>query len=284
VLHCHQYTPYVYGVLGAAFTPCKVIFTEHGRFHPDQRKLKRVLANPLLNLYTDYITAISSATREALVNFENFPKHKIRVVYNGIDDTEYVRSVSTNSKRQFLGIPEKAQVIGTVARLDHIKNHKMMINALKIVHHTYPDTFLIIVGDGPERETLELLASELKLSSRVIFTGFREDTHLFYKTMDIFLLTSLSEGTAMTLLEAMATGLPCVATDVGGNPEIVMDGETGFIIPSNDEITLAEKICTLFRNEDLMKKMGKAGRRRFEENFTVDKMVSSYQAIYDRVA
>ncbi|GAF79083.1 unnamed protein product, partial [marine sediment metagenome] len=139
------------------------------------------------------------------------------------------------------------------------------------------------VGDGPEREKLESVASELEVSSKVRFTGFREDPHLFYKIMDIFLLTSFSEGTAMTLLEAMASGLPCIVTDVGGNPEIVIKGETGFVIPSNDEKALAEKICTLLSNTKLKKEMGKAGRRRFEENFTVEKMVKAYEALYDEL-
>jgi sugar transferase (PEP-CTERM/EpsH1 system associated) len=280
VLHCHQYTPYVYGVLGAAFTRTKVIFTEHGRFYPDQLKLKRVSVNPLLNLLTDSVTAISSATREALVKFENFPNNKIRIVYNGIDGSRYRCAEDSNLKKS-LGVNKDAKVIGTVARLDSIKNQKIMIKALKIVQQTYPKTFLIMVGDGPEREPLEALTSDLGLSSHVLFTGFREDAHLFYKTMDIFLLTSFSEGTAMTLLEAMASSLPCIATDVGGNPEIVRDGETGFIIPSNDEITLAETICTLFGNEELMKKIGNTGRERFEEQFTVEKMVRAYEDMYD---
>lgn len=280
VLHCHQYTPYVYSVSGAAFTPCKVIFTEHGRFYPDQRKLKRVFINPLLNLFTDYVTAISSATRNALVKFENFPRDKIAVVYNGIDDSNYVLPQNPNLKES-LSISEDAYVLGTVARLDSIKNQKMMIKALKIVRQNYPETYLIIVGDGPERENLESFVSDLELSSCVILTGFREDAHLFYNIMDIFLLTSFSEGTAMTLLEAMATGLPCIGTDVGGNPEIVRNRETGFIIPSDDENALAEKINCLFSNKTMMKNMGEAGRKIFEENFTVKKMVGSYQAMYD---
>jgi len=280
VLHCHQYTPYVYGVLGAAFTPCKIIFTEHGRFHPDRKKFKRTLINPFLNLFTDDVTAISSATCNALADFENFPRNKIRIIYNGIDDAKYLRPYDPNLKNA-LGISEDARILGTVARLDPIKNQKMMIKALKIVRQIYPETFLIIVGDGPEREELENLASEIQLSSHVIFTGFREDAHLFYRIMNIFLLSSFSEGTAMTILEAMATGLPCIVTDVGGNPEIVENGETGFVVPNNDEKVLAEKINYLLGNEIMMKKMGKAGRRRFEENFTVKKMVKSYQAIYD---
>lgn len=280
VLHCHQYTPYIYGLLGAAFTKAKVVFTEHGRFYPDERKFKRVLLNPFLNLFTDYVTAISSATRDALVEFENFPREKIRIIYNGIDDSRYVLH-EDKSLRQSLGIKEGALILGTVARLDPIKNQKMMIKALKIIQQNYPETFLLIIGDGPERGKLESLASQLNLSSRVLFTGFKEDVHQYLNIMDIFLLTSFSEGTAVTLLEAMASGLPCIVTNVGGNPEIVQDGETGFVIPSDDEKALSEKICILFSNIDLMKRMGKAGRKRFEDNFTVDRMVSAYEAMYD---
>jgi len=280
VLHCHQYTPYFYGIMGAAFTRCRVIFTEHGRFYPDIRKVKRVLINPILSLFTDGITAISAATRDALIRFENFPKDKIKVVYNGIDDARYLLPQDPNIKDS-LGISEKAYILGTVARLDPIKNQKMMIKALNIVRQKYPETFLIIVGDGPERKNLEQFTEELGLSSHVIFTGFREDTHLFYKIMNIFLLTSFSEGTAMTLLEAMATGLPCIATAVGGNPEIVKEGETGFLIPSDDENILAEKIIALLADENMIERMGKSGRRRFEENFTVEKMVCSYQSMYE---
>lgn len=279
VLHCHQYTPYIYGLFGAAMTPCKVIFTEHGRFYPDHRKLKRVLINPFLNLFTDDVTAISAATREALIQYENFPGNKVRVVYNGIHDARFLMPPDPELKKS-LGIRETARVLATVARLDPIKNQKMMLRAVKIVQQDYPETVLILVGDGPERESLENLTSELGLSASVIFTGFREDAHRFYKIADIFLLTSFSEGTAMTLLEAMAAGIPCIGTDVGGNPEIIRDQETGFIVPSDDENMLAEKIKQLFRDEALIKRMGRSGRTRFEENFTVEKMVQAYQEMY----
>ncbi len=283
ILHCHQYTPYIYGLFASIFTSTKIIFTEHGRFFPDQRKIKRVFLNPLLNLFTDYITAISSATRDALVEFENFPPQKIKIIYNGIDHFKYI-TPNNSSVKQSLGINQKGYVLGTVARLDPIKNHRLMIKALESVRQAFPETFLIIVGDGPERENLESFASKLGLSSYVIFTGFREDIHNYMKIIDVFLLTSFSEGTAMTLLEAMASSLPCIVTEVGGNPEIVKDEETGFVIPNDNEKILSEKICKLLDDDILKKEMGVAGRKRFEENFTVDKMVSAYENIYDEIA
>jgi glycosyltransferase involved in cell wall biosynthesis len=280
VLHCHQYSPYVYGVLGAAFTGCRVIFTEHGRHYPDVRRPKRILANPILSLLTEYINAISAATRKALIEYENFPGDRIDVVYNGIDDIQF-KLEGHDKLRQEVHLPENGYILGTVARLDAIKNQKMMIKALKRLHDDFPEACLLIVGDGPERRSLEEFAARQQVSSRVVFTGFREDAYLFYRIMDVLLLTSFSEGTSMTLLEAMAHGIPCVATDVGGNPEIVIDGKTGFLVPSEDDQTLAERISLLAKDQDLRKRMGNAGRDRFEAQFTVTKMVRAYQAMYE---
>lgn len=278
ILHCHQYTPYVYGVLGALTTKCKVIFTEHGRFFPDQRKFKRILINPLLNLVTNRVTAISKATLGALVNFENFPGHKIRVIYNGMNSDRFFKN--DTGEKLIPELDENSFVLGTVARLDPIKNQKIMIKALKRVHQKYDNIYLIIVGDGPERKNLEDLVQELELSSFVIFTGFRQDTHLLYKIMDVFLLTSFSEGTAMTLLEAMASGLPCIATDAGGNPEIVKHNETGIIIPSDNITSLAESIIRLMEDKDFKTKAGLAGIERFKKKFTIDHMIKAYEKLY----
>ena len=285
VLHCHQYTPYVYGVMAAMLTRCRVIFTEHGRFFPDVRKPKRILINPFLNLFTHRVTAISKATRQALIQYENFPARHIAVVYNGIASERFQKievEARDVEKKKLLGIDGDVKVLGTVARLDGIKNQQMMIKALKKVHQWHPETKLLIVGDGPERQNLEKLVDALELSSHVMFTGFRQDTHLFYQLMDIFLLTSFSEGTAMTLLEAMASGVPCIATGVGGNPEIVEDERSGFLVPSDDEIVLAKKISFLFNDSVLMKNMGKEGRFVFQKKFLIDNMIQIYHCMYDK--
>ena len=173
--------------------------------------------------------------------------------------------------------------MGTVARLDPIKNHEMMIRSLKAVQALHPDTYLIIVGDGPERQRLQCLASDFQLGRHVIITGYREDTEAFYKIMDLFLLTSFSEGMAMTLLEAMACGLPCVATDVGGNAEVVCGGLTGLIIPSGDEAKLGQAICRLLGDKEMRQRMGSEGQKRFSEKFTASRMAQEYEALYDKM-
>ncbi len=280
ILHCHQYTPYTYGVLASFLLPCDVIFTEHGRFYPDVRKFKRVMINPLLEKITKRITAISSATVSALIKYENFSSQKIDLVYNGLEDSKYNISASRNIKKEF-DIPEDVYIIGTVARLDPIKNQKMMFHALKSIKEKIPEIKLLVIGDGPERKSLENLVIELQLQENVVFTGFRNDVHLFYQIMDIFLLTSFSEGTAMTLIEAMASSLPCIVTDVGGNPEVVINNETGIVIPSDRHDLLTTTVCELLWDTAKIKKMGQAGRQRFEQNFTIEKMVDAYQKLYE---
>lgn len=280
VAHCHQYTPYVYGVLAALGTGVKVIFTEHGRFYPDRSTTKRKLVNPLLGCCTDHITAISAATRQALIRIENFSVRDVTVLYNGIDGRPYLAN-KTNLQRNDLSLPEKAFCLGTVARLDPIKNQTMMLRALDAVLRDDDSVHLLIVGDGPERRHLEQEVLRLGLNAHVHFTGFRDDIADLMKLMDVFLLTSFSEGTAMTLLEAMATALPCLATAVGGNPEIVIDGQTGFLVPSDDHHALAEKIMLLRSNPQLAIRLGATGRKRFGEKFSVGTMAKAYEKLYD---
>jgi len=285
VFHCHQYTPFVYGFLGALGTETRVVFTEHGRFYPDLPKPKRMLVNPVFGRLVDHMTSISKATKHALVNVERFPRSRIQVVYNGIDGAPYDHDTtrSTRLPDEFHTALSGRFVVGNVARLDPIKNHRLMLNAVKEISALHPDLHLCLVGDGPEREGLEAMAKKLGIQSHVLFTGTRQDVYLFYERMDVFILTSFSEGTAMTLLEAMASGLPCIVTDVGGNPEIIEDGNTGFVIPNNDCQALVEKISLLKQQPKLRKELGRNARRKFLRHFSVQQMTHNYENIYRKL-
>ncbi len=279
IVHCHQYTPYVYGVLAAVFTKARVVFTEHGRFYPDSSSWKRKLINPWLHRVTYATTAISAATKTALAIYENLPEPDIQVIYNGIKALQ-ADSGQVQALREELGIREDTLCLGTVARLDPIKNHPMMLKAFKMVLESDIPAKLVIVGDGDERERLLKVTRELGLESDVIFTGYDPKPQRYLALMDIYLLSSLSEGTSMTLLEAMSLGKPCVVTDAGGNPEIVEHGETGLVTPNDNPEAFADAIVDLCRDLQKKQSMGKKARERFDRLFSVESMVSAYQQLY----
>ena len=279
VLHCHQYTPYIYGLFASFGTQAKVIFTEHGRFYPDSYKWKRMLLNPILSIFTSHVTAISKATAEALIKYENFPRRKVKVIYNGINvDTESFKN--DDSLRKELNIAEDTKVLGTISRLDPIKNQPMMIEAFAEVLKSHPNTVLLIVGDGPERNKLETLCEKLNIQDKVIFTGFKVNPQRYFNIIDIFLLSSLSEGTSMTLLEAMAFKKPAVVTDVGGNPEIVRHSQTGFLTPNDNRNEFTMAINQLLSNPENTKHLGINGFLSYQQLFTASKMAIQYQDFY----
>ena len=279
VLHCHQYTPWVYGVFASIFTGAKVVFTEHGRFYPDRTSWKRKFINPFLARMTDHITAISKATKQALIDYEYIPESKIEVIYNGIAEPE-CDNKTTQLLKEKLAITEDTLVLGTISRLDPIKNHRLLVSAFARIQQKFSNAVLLIVGDGELRSTLEKMVVKLGVADKVIFTGFQTHPLPYLQLMDIFLLPSLSEGTAMTLLEAMSLSKPCIVTDVGGNPEIIEHRLNGLVTRSNDEDMLVGACELLLEDSKLRKELGTEGRKQFDKRFTVQHMQKQYQEIY----
>ena len=279
VIHCHQYTPWVYGVFASLFLNVKVVFTEHGRFYPDSGSWKRRLINPLLSFFTSNITAISEATKQALVEFEYLMPKKIMVVYNGISPQKpQLELVSTLSKQY--NIKQDTVVFGTVARLDPIKNQTLLIEAFHQALLQYPKCKLFIVGDGEEREKLEQLTAKLNITESVIFTGYITQPVNYMALMDVFVLPSLSEGTSMTLLEAMSLGKPCIVTNVGGNPEVIKGQYNGIVVGNQELEQLRDSMVTLAENKQMREELGKNGKALFNRKFFVKSMTSDYQEIY----
>ncbi|MDH3355573.1 MAG: glycosyltransferase [Chromatiales bacterium] len=282
ILHCHQYTPWIYGVLAAFATTTKVVFTEHGRFYPDSSSWKRKLINPFLHKITDATTAISNATKDALATYENLPIKDIQVIYNGISPLT-IEKTEVIQLRKSLEIGEKTLCLGTVARLDPIKNHPMMLKAFSQVLDSGIDAKLLIVGDGEMRDEIERLIKTLSLSQSVIMTGYQTRPHHYLALMDIYLLSSLSEGTSMTLLEAMSIGKPCVVTDAGGNPEIIQQGINGLVTPNDNADAFARGIETIAADENSKASMAKSAREIFEDKFSATSMVAQFQSLYQKI-
>ena len=224
------------------------------------------------------ITAISKATKAALVEYEFIPEHKIDVIYNGIEplvSTEEGRAKA----RQELRLKPEQRVIGTVARLDPIKNQAMILEAFSLLVPEFPDLVLLLVGDGPERQNLEQLTNKLKIDDRVIFAGFKSPATDYMALMELFLLPSLSEGTSMTLLEAMSLGIPSIVSNVGGNPEVVSCKFSGEVISDNKYDVLYSSIRVLLK----MKYTDKNKYliiKEFKKRFSCKVIVENYMSIY----
>lgn len=283
IVHCHQYTPFFYGRMAAFGTNAKVVFTEHGRFHPDRYRWKAMPVNRFLGLVTPGIVAISEATRQALSRYEFIPKKRIKVIYNGIRtieaDPEGARTI-----RESLGIPLDHLVMGTVARLDPVKNQPLMLRSFARVLDEHPDCWLLMVGDGPDRASLELLSRDLGIEQRVLFVGFQNEPANYLAAMDIFLLSSHTEGTSMTLLEAMCLGLPSVVTEVGGNPEIITHEKTGLLSPTENVDQFTRNISRLLNDSSLNQAIRRNCRQEFAQRFSVGGMVRAYGDLYAKVA
>ena len=288
VVHAHQYTPYFYGLVGARLSGrAHCLLTEHGRFFPDVRKPKRVAVNQILWRLTGATVAVSEFTRQALVDNEGFPADRVEVLYNGIHAHGGVTDGERARLRTWFGVPDDepdAPVIGTCARLSHEKNLPMMVEAFAALRQHLPSARLIIAGDGPARPKIEQRRDALGLGDAVRLVGFVDNVPQVVGSFDVFAMSSLTEGTSVTLLEAMYAGRPVVATDVGGNPEIVVDGETGLLVRSKDPSAFADALRRVLTDRDEANRLGRNGRARTERHFTFEGMVRAYEEIYVELA
>uniref|UniRef100_C6DZV9 Glycosyl transferase group 1 n=1 Tax=Geobacter sp. (strain M21) TaxID=443144 RepID=C6DZV9_GEOSM len=281
VIHAHQYNALYFSVLATLCNPrVNLVYTEHGRIHPERFNWKRYFTNPLFALRIDHMVSISESTRGAMARYDNLPLRRIEVIHNGIDFDLLNPPSDHREKRRLLGIGEKSRIIGTASRLEEIKNIPMMLRAFKAVLAACPDTVLVIAGQGRQEARLQELAAELGVAGQVRFLGLRSDLPELFRLFEVFLLVSFSEGISITLLEAMGSGVPAVVTNVGGNPEVVVDGVTGYLVEVGDEAALCGRILTLLSNADEARRLGEAARDRVRSNFSFGSMMDAYQKLY----
>jgi sugar transferase (PEP-CTERM/EpsH1 system associated) len=268
----------------------KTIHGVHGRdmFDLEGKNSKYNLLRKLIRpLVARYVT-VSEDLRSWLQETIHVSREKIVRIYNGVDQTLFTPRLHERSHITPNGfLPVDAVVIGTVGRLAEVKDQATLIRAFKLVLEaaSSPETQLrlIIAGDGPQRRRLEGLVSKLGLGDFVWMAGNRDDIPDILKLLDIFVLPSLGEGISNTVLEAMATALPVIATRVGGNPELVEDGVNGYLVAPNDPPNLARTVERLLENKELRDAMGQAGLKKVREQFHWDSTVENYLALYDQM-
>lgn len=229
----------------------------------------------------DCFIANSEAIRDRLVA-DGIPPATIVVVHEGVDVKRIVRMPAANVHAEFY-LPTHAPVVGNVAALVPHKGQHDLIEAAALVVRAVPDTRFVIVGDGELREVLERQIKEKHLERHVFLAGFREDALELTKGFDVFAMSSVSEGMCTALVDAMAASKPAVATSAGGIPEVLADGETGYLVEPRDHTAMAERLIELLKDESLRARMGAAALTRAQEHFSVERMVEGTAAVYDRL-
>ena len=287
VVHAHQYTPWFYSALArwGAGGSAKLIFTEHRRHWPDRRRWKRLIANRVLGRMTDRVTAVGEYSRRALIDYEGFGADRVEVIHNGIDCDALAKGDPDAGRRVRgeLGIDEAEPVILQVGSLRAVKDHATAIDALRGLHDRGCGAWLLLAGDGPLRDELETRAQEQGVAEHVRFLGDRGDVAALWQAADVGLCTSVSEGISVALLEAMAAGKAVVATDVGGNPEIVIGDQTGYLAGRGDVNGITDALYDLLGSVELRAGFGAAGRERAKAHFDEAKMHRLYSAVYEQL-
>jgi sugar transferase (PEP-CTERM/EpsH1 system associated) len=279
ILHLHNPTAFFYGALaGRLASVTHIVYTEHGRDFASSKRNKFI--HRMLARLVDRVVVVAESSRRVLET-EGVPPKRITTIHNGIDAAHFLVDEDRWGQRAKLGFTREQPLLGIVARLDPIKNHAALLRAMPLILQAFPDANLLVIGEGPLRTELERLSDELGVREHVHFLGVRDDVPELLSILDVAVLCSLSEGLSLTLLEECAAGKPVVATRVGGNPEIVADGQTGLLVPVGDDAALAQAINRLLADPEYAQSMGQAARQRFMAEFTLERMVACYVELYE---
>ena len=281
LVHTHAWGTLVEGLVAARLA--RVPLVVHGEHGTLQLKSHQLRVQRLGWALVDQVLSVSSRLAARMVQETRFPENRVHTIRNGVDMARF-GAMSRVEARRTLDVGEREFVIGTVGRLVQVKDQAGLIEALALVARAGFRAKLVIAGEGPLRADLERRASELGIAGEVRMLGHRPDVHTVLAALDVFVLSSVSEGLSNTILEAMATGLPVVATSVGGADELVEDGVTGLLVPPKDPQALAASLLQLARNDSLRAEMGGHGRRRAEAEFALPVMVGRYEQLYLRLA
>ena len=287
VVHTHQIGPAWYVSKAARAMGIPVVHTEHGdpfaRAHRMRDKIKQRLLYFQTARWLSRFCCVSASVARMMKQFHTVPSDIIEVIINGVNAAVSVGDAARMELRDRYSIPHSAYVVGTVARLNEVKRLDMLLDAFSNVSKQHTDCYLIIVGDGPERSKLEDLARASDLTERVRFVGFQPEPEAFYRAMDVFALTSRSEGTPVSLLEAWSAGLPVVCTAVGGIADLVTNSLNGRLVKSGDVVAFSRALSWCVAHPELAMKLGARGRSLVNESYSLERMAECYADCYNRV-
>lgn len=274
--------PGTYARVAAYIAGVPVIISSLHNMYPNLNKIILNM-NRLLGKITDRFVAVSDAVGRYTSKIEWIGSKKLEKIYNGINMESFTNLPEKAKTRKELGFTYNVSLVATVGRLTDQKGVDIFIRSCMEISRQYKRVRFIIVGEGPCRKDLENLVEDLGMEEEIEFWGARHDIPKILSALDIMVVPSRWAGFELTLAEAMAAGVPVVASKVGPIPEVIADGETGILVPAEDPKALADAVIQLLGDSSLRKRMGEAGKKRVLEKFTVQKMVSQYEALYERL-
>jgi sugar transferase (PEP-CTERM/EpsH1 system associated) len=280
IVHTHAWGTLVEGLLAARLARVPIIVHgEHGtlQLKPYQARVQRLAWGRV-----DQLLSVSSRLAERMAAATGFSIDRVRVIRNGVDLSRF-GTVAREDARRELGLDDSTLVIGTAGRLVPVKDQRQIVDAVAELSRRGGSVTALIAGEGPLLGELQAQAAARGVADRVRFLGQRSDLERVFAALDIFVLSSVSEGLSNTILEAMASGLPVVATHVGGADELVLADVTGWLVPPQSSNALAEAIDRLGRDPVRRRTMAEAGRRRAHDEFGIDRMLENYTALYESV-
>ena len=286
VLHTHNAAAhYLACAAGAGLGWQRVVNTRHGMGAQASGSRKEWLYRRTLSR-TDVVAAVCEAARMRFEAQGVAPRGCLLAVPNGVRLDAFARGEprARLALARALGLGDEARIVGTVGRLNPVKDQAMLLEAFAHVHAGRPEAALVIVGDGPARADLQAQAQALGIAHRVRLLGDRSDVAALLQAFDLFALSSRSEGYSIALLEACASGLPIVATDVGGNGEIVVDGRNGRLVPAGDPVAFARATGDLLADAQALARMGAAGHAWAAVHASLRAMAARYDALYGAAA
>jgi glycosyltransferase involved in cell wall biosynthesis len=285
VVHTHAPIAGFLGRVAAKLVGVEVvIFTLHGGSDLNNRSLLiRFLsrfAQKLLDRCTDYYVAVSDYVQKRWLQNQSAAPERLILIYHGTDLRTLPPHTDLSEKRKMLGLPLEETLIGTVGLLETQKGTEDFIRAIPLVIDAFPACRFVVIGDGPLRSHLEAVAAQVGISQSVTFVGWRTDAAELMGILDLFCLPSLWESFGLVLLEAMAYAKPIVATDVGGIPDVITNGESGLLVPPEDPVSLSKAIVYLLAHPEIAREMGRKGEARLRERFTLERMVQQHESLY----
>lgn len=283
VVHGFLFWAYILGAFAAWVARVPVVLSSRRSLgHFKANKPHYLALERLANRMTDLVIANSEAVRQDAIRDERLPAEKVMVIHNGLDLDRHSAPPDEGLRRS-LGLERRGPVVGVVANFIHYKGHQFFLDAWAAAAKKFPESVALLVGDGPLRQEFEVRVQAMGLGPSVRFLGTHQDVPALVALMDLVVHPSLEEGFSNAILEAMAAGKPVVATAVGGNPEAVIPGKTGLLVPPGDSQALADAMVWLLAHPGEAVRFGEAGRLRVAERFEVSAMVRQYEAVYERL-